>query len=72
MCSLFSFHTDLGKGIGVFLDIVCAKSDLSTNVFIHVAMATQFDIFMANPKMGVNGGIIFTRKEITQTKAIIS
>jgi methylaspartate ammonia-lyase len=54
-------------GVGAFLGGSCAETDLSARVAVHVALATQPDIIMAKPGMGVDEGITIVQNEMTRT-----
>jgi methylaspartate ammonia-lyase len=58
-------------GVGAFLGGSCAETDLSARVAVHVAVATQPDIIMAKPGMGVDEGISLVQNEMTRTLAWI-
>ena len=58
-------------GIGAFLGGSCAETDLSARVAVHVALATQPDMIMAKPGMGVDEGITLVRNEMARTLAWI-
>ena len=54
-------------GIGAFLGGSCAETDLSARVAVHVALATQPDVVMAKPGMGVDEGIMLVQNEMART-----
>jgi methylaspartate ammonia-lyase len=54
-------------GVGALLGGSCAETDLSARVAVHVALATQPDIVMAKPGMGVDEGITIVQNEMTRT-----
>jgi methylaspartate ammonia-lyase len=58
-------------GIGAFLGGSCAETDLSARVAVHVALATQPDMIMAKPGMGVDEGVTLVRNEMARTLAWI-
>jgi methylaspartate ammonia-lyase len=58
-------------GVGAFLGGSCAETDLSARVAVHVALATQPDIIMAKPGMGVDEGISLVQNEMARTLAWI-
>jgi methylaspartate ammonia-lyase len=58
-------------GIGAFLGGSCAETDLSARVAVHIALATQPDILMARPGMGVDEGVALVRNEMARTLAWI-
>ena len=59
-------------GIGAFLGGSCAETDLSARVAAHVALATQPDIIMAKPGMGVDEAVALVGNEMARTLAWIS
>jgi methylaspartate ammonia-lyase len=58
-------------GVSAFLGGSCAETDLSARVAVHVALATQPDMIMAKPGMGVDEGISIVQNEMTRTLAEI-
>ncbi|MEA3338989.1 MAG: methylaspartate ammonia-lyase [Chloroflexota bacterium] len=58
-------------GVGAFLGGSCCETDLSAKVAVHVALATQPDIIMAKPGMGVDEGIMLVQNEMARTLAWI-
>ena len=58
-------------GVDAFLGGSCAETDLSARVAVHVALATQPDIVMARPGMGVDEGIALVQNEMARTLAWI-
>ncbi len=58
-------------GLGAFLGGSCAETDLSARVAVHVALATQPDMLMAKPGMGVDEGITLVHNEMARTLAWI-
>jgi methylaspartate ammonia-lyase len=54
-------------GVGAFLGGSYAETDLSARVSVHVALATQPDIIMAKPGMGVDEAISLVENEIART-----
>ena len=58
-------------GVGAFLGGSCAETDLSARVSVHVALATQPDILMAKPGIGVDEGIMIAQNEMNRTLAQI-
>ncbi len=58
-------------GVGAFLGGSCAETDLSARVAVHVALATQPDMIMAKPGMGVDEGVTLVRNEMTRALAWI-
>jgi methylaspartate ammonia-lyase len=58
-------------GVGAFLGGSCAETDLSARVAVHVALATQPDLMMAKPGMGVDEGTTLVSNEMARTLAWI-
>jgi methylaspartate ammonia-lyase len=58
-------------GVGGFLGGSCCETDLSAKVAVHVALATQPDMMMAKPGMGVDEGIMLVQNEMARTLAWI-
>jgi methylaspartate ammonia-lyase len=58
-------------GIGAFLGGSCAETDISARVAVHIALATQPDMIMAKPGMGVDEGVTLVRNEMARTLAWI-
>ncbi|MGD9029780.1 MAG: methylaspartate ammonia-lyase [Anaerolineae bacterium] len=52
--------------VGAFLGGSCAETDLSARVAVHVALATQPDMIMAKPGMGVDEGVTIVQNEMTR------
>lgn len=61
-----------GAGVGTLLGGSCVETDLSARVSAHVALATQPDLVMAKPGMGVDEGISIVHNEMARTLAWIS
>ncbi len=53
-------------GVGAFLGGSCAETDLSARVTVHVALATQPDMLMAKPGMGVDEGVMIVQNEMAR------
>lgn len=58
-------------GVGAFLGGSCAETDLSAQVAAHIALATQPDLIMAKPGMGVDEGVALIHNEMARTLAWI-
>jgi methylaspartate ammonia-lyase len=56
-------------GVSAFLGGSCAETDLSTQVSVHLALATQPDLILAKPGMGVDEGIMLVHNEMTRALA---
>jgi methylaspartate ammonia-lyase len=59
------------NGIGAFVGGSYAETDLSARVSVHVALATQPDLIMAKPGMGVDEAISFVQNEMARALALI-
>lgn len=57
--------------VDAFLGGSCAETDLSARISAHVALATQPEIVMAKPGMGVDEGIMIVQNEMSRTLAHI-
>jgi methylaspartate ammonia-lyase len=58
-------------GVGAFLGGSCAETHLSARAAVHVALASQPDMMMAKPGMGVDEGITLVHNEMARTLAWI-
>ncbi len=58
-------------GVGAFLGGSCCETDLSARVSVHVALATQPEMVMAKPGMGVDEAIMLAHNEMARTLAWI-
>jgi methylaspartate ammonia-lyase len=59
-------------GVGAFLGGSYAETGLSARVSAHVALATQADLLMAKPGMGVDEAISLVQNEMARTLAMLS
>jgi methylaspartate ammonia-lyase len=59
------------SGVGAFLGGSCAETDLSAKVAVHIALATQADMMMAKPGMGVDEGVMLVQNEMSRTLVTI-
>ncbi len=59
-------------GVGAFLGGSYAETDLSARASVHVALASQADLIMAKPGMGVDEGISQVQNEMARTLAWMS
>jgi methylaspartate ammonia-lyase len=57
--------------VGAFLGGSCAETDLSARAAAHVAMATQPEMMMAKPGMGVDEAVSLVKNEMTRTLVAI-
>jgi methylaspartate ammonia-lyase len=58
-------------GIGAFLGGSYAETAISARVAVHVALATQADLVMAKPGLGVDEAVSLTQNEMARTLAWI-
>jgi len=56
-------------GIAAYLGGSCAETELSARVAVHVAIATQADVQLAKPGMGVDEGLMIVANEQTRLLA---
>ena len=59
-------------GIGAYLGGSCAETDLSARLAVHVAVATQADLLLAKPGMGVDEGITIVGNEQSRLIALLA
>lgn len=58
-------------GVGAYLGGSCVETDLSARVSTHVAVATQADMMLAKPGMGVDEGISIISNEQNRLLAML-
>ncbi|MES2207436.1 MAG: methylaspartate ammonia-lyase [Pseudomonadota bacterium] len=58
-------------GIGVYIGGSCTETDLSARASVHVAVATQADMQLAKPGMGVDEALSITGNEQSRLMAIL-
>ena len=58
-------------GVGAYVGEGCAETDLSARVSVHIAVATQADMMLAKPGMGVDEGISIVGNEQARLLAIL-
>jgi len=58
-------------GVSAFLGGSCAETDLSTQVSVHLALATHPDLILAKPGMGVDEGFMLVHNEMMRALAWI-
>jgi methylaspartate ammonia-lyase len=51
------------SGVMAYLGGSCAETELSARVAVHIAVATQADVQLAKPGMGVDEGLMIVRNE---------
>ncbi len=59
-------------GIGAYLGGSCAETDLSARLAAHVGVATQADLLLAEPGMGVDEGITIVGNEQSRLLAVLA
>lgn len=58
-------------GVGAFVGGSCVETDLSARVTTHVAVATQADMMLAKPGMGVDEGVSIVGNEQNRLLAML-
>jgi methylaspartate ammonia-lyase len=58
-------------GVGAFVGGSCVETDLSARVSAHVAVATQADMMLAKPGMGVDEGMSIVGNEQNRLLAML-
>jgi methylaspartate ammonia-lyase len=58
-------------GVGAYVGGSCAETDLSARASVHVAVATQADMMLAKPGMGVDEGISIVGNEQSRLLATL-
>jgi methylaspartate ammonia-lyase len=58
--------------VGAFVGGSYAETDLAARASVHVALATQADLLMAKPGMGVDEAISLAQNEMVRALALIS
>jgi methylaspartate ammonia-lyase len=51
------------NGVGAYVGGSCVETDLSARVSVHVAVATQADMLLAKPGMGVDEALSIVGNE---------
>jgi methylaspartate ammonia-lyase len=59
------------NGVGAYVGGSCAETDLSARAAVHVAVATQADMMLAKPGMGVDEGISIVGNEQSRLLSIL-
>jgi methylaspartate ammonia-lyase len=54
-------------GVGAFVGGSYAETDLAARASVHVALATQADLLMAKPGLGVDESISLVQNEMART-----
>lgn len=60
------------NGVGAYLGGSCSETDLSAQVSVHIAVATQADMLLAKPGMGVDEGLSIVGNEQSRLFAILA
>jgi methylaspartate ammonia-lyase len=58
-------------GVGAYLGGSCAETDVSARACVHVAVATQPDMQLAKPGMGVDEGVMLATNEQARLLALL-
>jgi len=58
-------------GVGAYVGGSCVETDLSARVTAHVAVATQADMMLAKPGMGVDEGVCIVGNEQSRLLAVL-
>ncbi|WMY11020.1 methylaspartate ammonia-lyase [Paraburkholderia phenoliruptrix] len=58
-------------GVGAYMGGSCVETDLSARVTTHVAVATQADMMLAKPGMGVDEGVSIVGNEQSRLLAVL-
>ncbi|GAB6158331.1 methylaspartate ammonia-lyase [Desulfotomaculum varum] len=59
------------RGIGAYLGGTCNETDRSSQVCVHIGLATRPDQILAKPGMGVDEGLMITYNEMSRTLALL-
>ncbi|WP_244522246.1 methylaspartate ammonia-lyase [Bradyrhizobium embrapense] len=59
-------------GVGAYLGGSCTETDLSARISAHVAVATQADMILAKPGMGVDEGLSIVGNEQNRLLSLLS
>lgn len=60
------------RKVGAYLGGSCCETDTSAKVSMHIALATEPDLVLAKPGMGVDEAYMICYNEIQRTRAIIA
>jgi methylaspartate ammonia-lyase len=60
------------NGVGAYVGGSCAETDLSARAAVHIAVATQADMMLAKPGMGVDEGISIVGNEQSRLLSILN
>jgi methylaspartate ammonia-lyase len=60
-----------GNGVGAYVGGSCAETDLSARAAVNIAVATQADMMLAKPGMGVDEGISIVGNEQSRLLSVL-
>lgn len=60
------------NGVGAYVGGSCAETDLSAQLSVHIAVATQADMMLAKPGLGVDEGLSITGNEQSRLLALLA
>lgn len=60
------------NGVGAYIGGSCSETDLSARASVHIAVATQADMMLAKPGMGVDEGLTIVGNEQSRLLAILA
>jgi methylaspartate ammonia-lyase len=60
------------NGVGAYVGGSCAETDLSARASVHISVATQADMMLAKPGMGVDEGICIVGNEQSRLLATLA
>jgi methylaspartate ammonia-lyase len=60
------------NGVGAYVGGSCTETDLSARASVHIAVATQADMMLAKPGMGVDEGISIVGNEQSRLLATLA
>lgn len=60
------------NGVGAYIGGSCTETDLSARASVHIAVATQADMMLAKPGMGVDEGISIVGNEQSRLLALLA
>jgi methylaspartate ammonia-lyase len=60
------------NGVGAYVGGSCAETDLSARAAVHIAVATQADMMLAKPGMGVDEGISIVGNEQSRLLSVLN
>ena len=59
-------------GVGAYIGGSCSETDLSARASVHIAVATQADMMLAKPGMGVDEGMMIVGNEMARVAALVA